>query len=132
VRLRIATPLPADLEQLAQRVIGSCIHVHTALGPGLQEVVYSRSLARELTIRRIECEAEYIVPVYYRDEIVSHHRIDLFVERRLIVETKAIERLAPIHTAQVLSYLRVTGARLGLLVNFNTDHVRSGIRRVIL
>ena len=130
--LRISSPLPQDLEQLVQSVIGAAIAVHTALGPGLQETIYSRALASELRAKSIPFEIEFILPVLYRDEIVSHQRVDLFVDGRLVVEVKAVERLAPIHVAQVLSYLRLTRARIGLLVNFNTDHVRSGIRRVIL
>jgi GxxExxY protein len=130
--LRIKTPLPDEFEDLIQITIGAALEVHTELGPGLLESIYARALAKELKDRGIAFEIEVPVPVYYKGEIISHHRVDLMVEGRLVIEAKAVERLAPVHVAQVLAYLRLTGARIGLLMNFNTDHLRYGIRRVIL
>jgi GxxExxY protein len=72
------------------------------------------------------------VPVIYRGQIINHHRVDLLIDGRVVVEVKAVDRLAPVHMAQVLNYLRLTGARIGLLVNFNTAHLREGVRRVVL
>jgi GxxExxY protein len=94
--------------------------------------VYSRALTIELTTRHIPFEIEAVVPVYYKDELIAHHRVDVLVDRRLVIEVKAVDRLAPIHVAQVLTYLRVTSLRIGLLMTFNVDHLRYGIRRVIL
>lgn len=77
-------------------------------------------------------EHEWEVPVIYRNETVARHRIDLFVEKKIVMEVKAIERFAPVHTAQVLNSLRLTGARVGLVINFNADQIRHGIRRIVL
>jgi GxxExxY protein len=108
------------------------MEVHTVLGPGLAESIYQRALVAELRQRQVGCEIERVIPVYYKDELLSHHRVDLLVDGRLIIEAKAVERLAPIHVAQLLSYLRLAQLRIGLLVNFDVDHLRYGIRRVIL
>jgi GxxExxY protein len=132
MRMRIPSPLSEELDNLVRKVIGACIRVHSELGPGLLETSYSRALARELGACRIPFDVEVVVPVIYRGEAVSHQRIDLFVDRQIVVEVKAVERLAPIHIAQVLSYLKVTGVRVGLLVNFNATRVQEGLRRVVL
>jgi GxxExxY protein len=108
------------------------MEVHTVIGPGLAESIYQRALVAELRDRKVACEIEVVIPVYYKSELVRHHRIDLVVDHRLIVEAKAVARLAPIHVAQLLSYLRLARLRIGLLVNFEVDHLRYGIRRVIL
>jgi GxxExxY protein len=130
--LRVTSPLPEDLEQIVHDTIGSCIAVHEELGPGLLESVYAKAVASELRLRTIAFECERLVPIRYRGEVICHHRIDIFVAERLVLEIKATERLLPIHVAQVLSYLRVTGARVGLLVNFNVALLKQGIRRVVL
>ena len=130
--LRICSPLPEDVEELVRVVIGSCITVHETLGPGLLESSYAKALASELRARLVPFELELTVPVLYRGHTLGRHRIDLFVDGKVVVEVKAVERLAPVHVAQVLTYLRLTRARIGLLVNFNADQIRHGIRRVIL
>jgi GxxExxY protein len=130
--LRVQSSLPDDLERLAHDVIGCCVEVHRALGPGLLEAIYARALAMELTARAIPFEAEKPFPVCYRGELLCHQRVDLLADRRVIVEVKSVERLDSIHVAQVLSYLHVAGVRLGLLVNFNVSILKYGIRRVIL
>jgi GxxExxY protein len=130
--LRITSPLPEDLEQLAHDVIGGCIEVHRVLGPGLVETIYERAVVLELTRRRVPFEVEKAIPVHYRGELLCHQRLDLLVDGRLVVELKAVERLNAIHVAQVLSYLRVADVRLGLLINFNVSILRDGVRRVIL
>ena len=91
-----------------------------------------RAVGIELTARGIPFEAEKSVPVHYRGRPLCHQRLDLLVDKRIVLEIKSVDILHPIHRAQVISYLRVTGARLGLLVNFNVPVLKQGIRRVIL
>jgi GxxExxY protein len=130
--LRITSPLPEDLERLAHDVIGCCVEVHRRLGPGLLEGIYPRALRLEFEERGIPFEAEKSVPVHYRGAVLCHQRLDLLVDGRLVLEVKSVEHLHHLHVAQILSYLRVTGARLGLLINFNVPVLKQGIRRVIL
>ena len=130
--LRIPSSLSPELEALVRNTIGACLQVHRALGPGLLEGVYPRAVACELEARHIPFELERAIPIRYRNRILCHHRLDVFVDRQLILEIKSVDRLAPIHVAQLISYLRVTGARIGLLVNFNVPFLRQGIRRVVL
>jgi GxxExxY protein len=130
--LRISTQLPDDLESLVRITIGCCIAVHRELGPGLLERVYPRAIALELGDRNIPYSTEKAIPIRYRNIIICHQRIDLMIDNRLVLEVKSVERLGPIHVAQVINYLRVTGARVGLLVNFNVPVLKQGIRRVVL
>jgi GxxExxY protein len=130
--LKVYSPLPDALEQLAHDVIGGCVAVHQALGPGLVETIYSRAVVRELTARGIPHDVEKSIPVRYRGELLCYQRLDLFVDGRIVLELKSVDRLDSIHVAQVLSYLRIAGVRLGLLVNFNVPILKYGIRRVIL
>jgi GxxExxY protein len=132
MKLQVPTQLPADLESLVRETIGSCIAVHRELGPGLLEAIYPRAVAVELEARGISFELERSIPVRYRGHLICHQRLDVFVDGRLILEIKSVERLLAIHLAQVTSYLRVTGARIGLLVNFNVPILAQGIRRVVL
>ncbi|HET9833471.1 MAG TPA: GxxExxY protein [Vicinamibacterales bacterium] len=130
--LKIPSPLPDDLERLAERVIGCCITVHRVLGPGLLESMYARAVALELSAREIQFESEKAIPVLYRGEVLCYQRLDLLVGGRLVLELKAVDRLDSIHVAQVLTYLRIADLQLGLLVNFNVSILKYGIRRVIL
>jgi GxxExxY protein len=130
--LKIVSPLPEELEQLAHDVIGCCLAVHKELGPGLLESVYPRAVAIELEDRGISFEMEKALRVNYRGRLLCHQRLDMFVAGRIVLELKSVDLLQPIHVAQVLSYLRLTGARLGLLVNFNVSTLKQGIRRVVL
>jgi GxxExxY protein len=130
--LRIPTPLSDNLEDLVQRTIGACIAVHAELGPGLLEEVYSRAIAAELLSLGISFERERSFPISYRGALIGHHRLDLLVEGQIVVEVKAVERLLPVHVAQVISYLKVSRARIGLLTNFNAEILRSGLRRIVL
>jgi len=130
--LKIVSPLSEELEQLAHDVIGCCLTVHKELGPGLLESVYPKAVAIELEDRGISFEMEKALRVNYRGRLLCHQRLDLFVDGRIVVELKSVELVHPIHVAQVLSYLRLTGARLGLLINFNVPMLNRGIRRVIL
>ena len=121
-----------NLDVLAHRVIGVAIEVHRVLGPGYLESVYEEAMAVELEIQRIGFNRQLAFAVPYKDKNVGEGRIDFLIEESLIVELKAVDKLAPIHTAQVISYLKATGHTLGLLVNFNEKLLRTGIQRVIL
>jgi GxxExxY protein len=118
-------------EGLAHAVIGAAIEVHRELGPGLPESAYEAALAHELSLRGLQCERQAPVAIVYKGVPVGDGRIDLFVERRLVVELKACEALNDLHRAQVRAYLCVTGLRLGLLINFNVAVLHDGIRRVL-
>jgi GxxExxY protein len=118
---------------LSESVIGACIEVHRQLGPGLLESVYELALCEELTLRAIPFVRQFAFPVTYKGrDLDQNYRIDLVVASHLVVEVKSVDALLPIHTAQVLTYLRLTGLESGLLVNFNADVVRSGLRRLSL
>ena len=121
-----------NLDVLAHRVIGVAIEVHRVLGPGYLESVYEEAMAVELEIQRIGFNRQLAFAVPYKDKNVGEGRIDFLIEGSLIVELKAVDKLAPIHTAQVISYLKATGHTLGLLINFNEKLLRTGIQRVIL
>lgn len=125
--------MSAELESLANRVIGAAIEVHRALGPGLLESAYEACLARELAHLGVPFERQSPLPVLYRGEPVDvAYRLDFVVANRLLLELKSVERFEPIHTAQVLTYLRLSGLKLALLLNFNVPLLREGIKRVIL
>lgn len=118
---------------VSDRVIGAAISVHKILGPGLLESAYRQCLFWELTARGMECRMEVPVGVTYRGRHVeAAYRIDLLVEERLIVELKSVERLNPVHQSQMLTYLKVTGLSTGLIINFNVEVLKSGLRRVLL
>jgi len=123
---------PAAEVELTGRIIGCAIAVHRELGPGFLESVYQRALAIELRLAGIDFESEKVIHVSYRGQCVATHRVDLIVGGRIVVETKSVDRLDEAHVAQVLSYLRATGLRVGLLLNFRAVHLRCGIRRVVL
>jgi GxxExxY protein len=118
-------------ERRAREVIGAAIEVHRALGPGFLESAYEAALSHELRLREIPHVTQCIVEVGYKGQMVGAERLDLLVDRCLIVELKAVDQLAPIHIAQVVSYLRATDLRLGLIINFNVTQLTKGIKRVI-
>lgn len=121
----------AHVDRLASAVIASALEVHRLLGPGFLEGVYEEALAVELSLRSVAYERQKIVPVSYKGRDLGEGRLDFLVDRQLVVELKAVDKLAPIHKAQVLSYLKATHLPLGLLLNFNTLLLRDGIRRVV-
>jgi GxxExxY protein len=127
---REATKVLAD--RLSFDVIGAAIEVHRRLSPGLLESVYERCLARELQLRGIPYQREVDVPVVYRGEPIGcGYRVDFVIDECLLVELKASAGIAPIHQAQLLTYLRLKHLPLGLIINFNVQILRSGIRRLI-
>jgi GxxExxY protein len=113
-------------------VIGSAIEVHRSLGPGFQESVYQRALAIELAISRIPFREQHRLQVEFKGRFVGEGFVDFYVDQRLIVEIKSVDTLHPVHTAQVVSYLRANRSHLGLLINFNTEILRKGLRRVVV
>jgi GxxExxY protein len=130
--LRVKSPLSDELEALITRVIGCCITVHRTLGPGLLEAIYVRALCLELSASEIPFEREVQIPVTYRHELLCHQRLDVVVAGQIVLELKAVERLAAVHQAQILSYLRVSKLRIGLLVNFNVAVLQEGLKRIVL
>jgi GxxExxY protein len=120
-----------ELNALSHAVIGAAIEVHRTLGPGFLESVYEEALCVELRLRGITFERQVEIGVRYKGEPVGIGRLDILVADALIVELKAVETLAPIHEAQLLSYLKATGHRLGLLINFNIPVLRNGLKRII-
>lgn len=120
-------------EDCSSLVIGACIEVHRHLGPGLLESVYERCVAQELDLLGLRFERQRIVPLDYKGVTLDcAYRLDLVVEGSLVVEIKCVDRLLPIHAAQLLTYLRLTKLRAGLLVNFRECALRNGLRRVAL
>ena len=119
-------------EEIGALVVDSAIKVHSALGPGLLESAYRACLAHELEMRGLDVIQEKPLPIHYKGaEISVGYRIDLVINQKVIVELKAVERLLPIHTAQLLSYLKLSGCKLGFLINFNVLHLKDGIKRVV-
>ena len=118
--------------QLTHAIIGAAIDVHRLLGPGLLESAYEECLARELALRAIPFERQKPRPVVYKEvKLDCGYRIDLLVDRRVVVELKAVDALAPIHEAIVLTYLRLSSCQIGLLINFNSVVLKDGIRRLV-
>jgi GxxExxY protein len=117
---------------LSHQVIGAAIDVHRVLGPGLVESVYEEALCRELSLRSIQFVRQQTLPVFYKGQILDcEFRLDVLVARSVVVEVKAVEKITPIHRAQLLSYLKLQSVWLGLLLNFNVEVLRDGICRVL-
>jgi GxxExxY protein len=121
----------AEIEALTEKVIGSAIEVHRTLGPGLLESVYRECLVIELTARQLRVESERRVPIDYKGHRINGElKLDLLVDDCVVVELKSVERVHPVHVAQLLTYLKLTGSPAGLLMNFNLTTLRAGLRRV--
>jgi GxxExxY protein len=122
-----------ELNTITGKIIESAMRVHTALGPGLLESAYEACLAHELKKAGLSVQTQVGLPVVYDDVAVElGYRLDLLVEGAVIVELKAVDKITSLHQAQLLSYLKLSGRKLGLLMNFNVVHLRDGIKRVIL
>jgi GxxExxY protein len=123
---------PSRINEISGEILDGGMKVHSALGPGLLETAYLDCLAYELTTRGLEVKTQVPVPlVYGQVRIRVAYRIDNLVERAVIVELKVVRKLHPMHEAQLLSYLKLTNTRLGLLINFNVVHLRNGIKRLV-
>jgi GxxExxY protein len=130
--LKVPTRLPDELEELVHRVIGCCLEVHRALGPGLLESIYSRAVCIELGQAAISYEREKVIPVMYRNQLLCSQRLDIVVANQIVVEIKSVERIIPVHIAQTLTYLRVSKLPIALLMNFNVAVLPDGLRRIVL
>ncbi len=121
------------LDVLSEKIIGAAIRVHRELGPGLLESAYEACLFFELNSQGLKVERQKALPVVYRDvHLDCGYRIDLLVADKIIIELKAVAAVEPIHKAQVLSYLKLSGCHMGLLINFNVKLLKSGIHRMVL
>lgn len=119
-------------KQLTHEIIGAAITVHKELGPGLLEAVYEECLCYELATRNIAFERQKPIPVVYKGaKLDCGYRADILVMRRVIIEIKAIESIAPIHEAVMLTYLRLSGCKIGLLINFHSAALKDGVRRFV-
>lgn len=119
--------------ELTEQIIGGAIEVHKHWGPGLYEEVYERSLYHELRLREVAFESQLQLPLLYKGERVGDDlRLDLIVRGRVVVELKAVQALEPIHEAQLLTYMKLTGCKVGLLINFNVPVLKQGITRMVL
>ena len=126
-------PIPEETDKVASKVVDAPFAVHTALGPGLLESVYEVCLLHELKKRGLNADRQVMLPVIYDSlRLDAGLRLDLVVEKRGVVELKAVETLLPVHEAQLLTYLKLSGHRLGLLVNFNSALIKYGIQRIAL
>ena len=126
-------PIPRYLEQIAAEAVDAAYHVHSTLGPGLLESVYERCLTHELTKRGYCAETQVPVPVIYDNlKLDLGFRLDILVEHQLIIEIKSVEVMHPVFEAQLLAYLKLTGRRLGFLINFNVPLIKNGIKRMVL
>jgi len=120
------------LNQITDRIIGASIDVHRVLGPGLLESAYEACLAYELAERGLKVEQQKPLPIIHKKvKLDGGYRLDLVVQQAVVVEIKAVDRLSPIHEAQLLSYLRLSGYKVGLLINFNVTVLKSGLRRIV-
>jgi GxxExxY protein len=119
--------------ELTEAIIGAAIEVHRALGPGLLESAYEQCLCHELSLRNISFRRQVELPVQYKAvSLDCGYRIDLLVEERVVVELKSIEKLLPIHEAQVMTYLKLSGHSVGLLINFQVPVLKDGLKRIVL
>lgn len=124
--------LKEKLEAIAKEVIGAAIEVHRELGPGLLESTYERCLVHELALRNVEAVRQKSLPIHYKGlQIEEGYRIDVLVEGELILELKSVDSLNNVHVAQLLTYLKLSGLTLGFLINFNTERLKDGIKRIV-
>jgi GxxExxY protein len=122
-----------EINTLTGQIIGAAIEVHKALGPGLLESAYEECLSYEFDLRRLRHKRQHLIPVENKGiKLDCGYRVDLLVEELVIVELNSVDSLDPIHEAQILTYLKLTGVKVGLLINFNVPVLRDGIKRLIL
>ena len=120
------------LHSLSGEILDASIYVHMEMGPGLLESVYEACLLKELELRGIKAEGQVYLPLFYRgEELNKDFRIDILVEKEIVIELKAVETLMPVHEAQIISYLKLSGKRLGFLINFNVPLLKNGFRRFV-
>ncbi len=121
------------MDVFTECVIGCAIEVHKQLGAGLLESSYESCLMHELALQRVQAYSQVVLPIHYKGvDINTGYRLDILIPDKLIIELKAVDKLAPIHTAQLLTYLKLTGIKRGLIINFNVTRLVDGIKRVSL
>jgi len=118
--------------ELTEKIIGCAIEVHRALGPGLLESAYKRALRIEFAHNKMQFESERKIPLQYRGAALGDYQVDLIVENRVVLEVKSVLQWEPVFEAQILTYLRITGIRVGLLMNFNKGVLKAGLKRFVL
>lgn len=119
-------------DALSHEIIGAAIEVHRQLGPGLLEAIYEHCMLKELLLRGVSVQHQRPLPVRYKGELLDcEYRLDLLVDDAVVVELKTVKRLEPVHDAQLLSYLKLSGYRLGLLINFNVPVLKHGVKRIV-
>ena len=131
-KLRIDSPLPEELENLIQKVIGLAIEVHRTLGPGYIESIYEKAMCYELDKAGISHLNQIEILVPYKDINLPGQRLDLLIEKQLIVDLKTVDQIIPIHEAQIISYMKSQKIRAGLIINFKVRELRLGIRRFVI
>jgi GxxExxY protein len=119
-------------DPLTEKIIGCAIEVHRQLGPGLLESTYESALAIELELSKLQFQRQATYPISYKGRIIGEHRLDLLVEKAVIVEIKSVDRHNLLFEAQVLAYLKITGLRQALLINFNSRLLKEGVKRFVL
>jgi GxxExxY protein len=124
-------PIPEEDEHLGREIIGAAIEVHRLLGPGFLEKIYERAMVHELKLRGLMVQPQYEILIPYKEIQIPGQQLDLLVGGRIVVELKAVDQLHSIHEAQLLSYLKATGLRLGFLMNFNVKVMKDGIKRLV-
>lgn len=121
-----------ERDALTEKIIGAAIEVHRILGPGLLESIYEEALVVELRLRAIQCDRQVEVDVTYKGHVIKGQRLDVLVDRQVVVECKSLSKLPDVAMAQVLSYLKATGLQRGLLLNFGCPRMVDGIKRISL
>ena len=130
---RIFKPIPLEVEEVGKKVLDAAFTVHSALGPGLLESVYETAYAYELRKSGLSVATQVELPICYDgQQLESGFRLDLLIEKCVIVELKSVEEMKPVFSAQLMTYLRLSGMRLGFLINFNVPHLRHGIKRMVI
>ncbi len=119
-------------DPLTEKIIGCAIEVHRMLGPGLLEATYEAALCVELELTGLSFQRQSVVPVTYKNRPVGDYRLDLIVENSVVIEIKSVDRFDPVFEAQLLTYLKITGIKRGLLLNFNSRLLKDGIKRMVL
>ena len=116
---------------ITEKVISAAIEVHRELGPGYLESIYEQALAKEFDSRKIKYERQKEIGIFYKEEQVGKHRLDFIVEGKVVLEIKSVERFDEVHRAQVVSYCKASGLKVGLLINFNMAILKKGIKRIV-
>jgi GxxExxY protein len=130
---RVFTPIPPDVERIGKVILDAAFRVHTALGPGLLESVYETAVAHVIRESGLLVETQVVLPIMFEGvRLESGLRLDMRVEKCVIAEIKSVETMNPVFEAQLFTYLRLSGIRLGFLINFNVAHLKDGIKRMVI